>query len=344
MGQSHDNNYDDDEFDQRFPRRPPAGNSYRHPNTKSKKKKKNKKSVQLMDDDTSSVISTTSSVDSTMSLKGTQAIPKKTGKPMHQRSLSAEVSHLRNMTEDEQEDGAGSGSYAAPRSGSSLPPAALKLERQLSGSDVYIDYLDLSDSRYDWKQYPFEINKVIGSVNLSNNNLYDMPYNFLQLPQLRAISFASNLIRNVEISHRMEHLTVLELQSNKISTFPSAEVLDNLPVLKKLILFNNAIKDIPKESVLKLAAMNTIEEINISYNGLTSLPSQIGKLASLTALRLSNNKLRSLPVNITALNIADSYFSIFGNRLSSPPQVSLCLHTTANYRYDMQGCAATAYN
>lgn len=328
LGSSYGSGYSDDEFDKMFPPgRTGAGKAARQYDRNKNKSNKNKKVVKVMkqqQDDTSSVASAASSADSLGSSRPTTPVIKKTGKPMHQRNQSVELSHLHDIFEDEQDNLEGSGLLSSSAASySSLPSVALKLERQLSSSSGdYIDYLDLSNTRYDWNHYPFDIKQTIGKVNLSANNLNDMSSNFLQFPQLRAISFAANRIKMVEMPNQMKHLTVLELQSNKISEFPSADVLANLPVLKKLILFDNAIENIPKKSVLKLAELGRIEEINISYNKLCSLPSKMGEMTSLTALRLSNNKLLSLPVSITKLNIVDSNFSIFKNHLSSPPQAS----------------------
>lgn len=304
MGQSHDNNYDDDDFDRRFPHRTSGRKSQQwQPKRKKKKGSRNvnDKGADGPVPDAPTVSADTEIIKSTIENK--QPVIK-TGKPNHQSKSPAP--DLYNISEHD--------------ANISFPPAML-LQRQLSGSGDHLNCLDLSDLRHDWKLGPFEVNPAIRRVNLTNNNLREIPEQFLQLPQLTAITFASNWLRSIDITHTMTHLAVLEMPFNKITKFPSETVLHNLPALKKLILFNNLIKDIPKECVQKLASRGVIQEINLSFNLLSTLPNNISKLTSLSVLRLSNNNLQFLPATIADLQFSDSKFSILRNRLSSPPQV-----------------------
>ena len=326
LGNSCDANYlcDDDDFDDLISER--SRRQYRNFNkpkknqkNKSKGQKTCKKKANGNDDDTSSIASSSSLTSTPENTTKKSVRPRSTGKSKHQQK-AVDLSHLNHITEDLEIEFANNVKESSILS-SVLPADVLKLERQLSGSGDYVECLDLSYSNYDWKNYPYHINKMIGKVNLSHNNLRNIPLNFLQFPKLSVVSFSSNLLRDIDMPLRMDFLVVLELQFNKISHFPSPEILENLPALKKLIMFCNLIEEIPKESVLKLASRGVIEEINLSHNELRFLPNEIGKLTSLTALRLSSNKIQTLPMSITELSIADSNFSIFGNSLSHPPQV-----------------------
>lgn len=275
------------------------------------------------DDDNQSVASSTS-VDT----KDAKSLPIKTGKPNHHTKPSAlHRLHSESCFNSDLEDHPLYNSGDLYLHDNSMAPAALELKRQLSGSHDFVDYLDLSNARFNLNDIDFRIANHIGKVNLDNNRLHKMPLKFLMLPKLRSISCASNLIKSVEIHTRLLHLAVLELPSNKLTKFPSADTLDKLPQLRNLILYNNNIADIPYRSVEKLAALGRIEEINLSYNELKTLPSQIGNLTSLTALRLASNLLHSLPETITDLHgVSDINFDIDGNRLSYPPQVSYCIY------------------
>lgn len=214
---------------------------------------------------------------------------------------------------------------ASTNGGGRLGPSALQLERQQSASGSVMDCLDLSSSRVALSENDCETYINVERVILDHNNLFFMPLHFLQLPKLRSISFASNLIKEVTITFTMPNLAVLELPSNKLNKFPSADTLKNLPQLRRLILYSNNIKIIPTESVMMLASLGKIEELHLSYNALETLPSCLGKLASLTTLRLAKNKLYSLPESTARLNVIDGNFEIDGNSLSYPPQVSRLL-------------------
>lgn len=267
---------------------------------------------------------TVCSVDS----KEAKAAIVKTGKPNHHQKSSSQF-HLGSLTDD-RVDGPLYNSGDQVFSRKKLEPAALELERQVSGSHDYLDCLDLSNARFNLEENDIKITNRIGKVNLDHNRLHEMPLKYLKLPKLKSISMASNLIKSVELPPfvRLQHLAILELPSNKLKKFPSADTLERLPQLRSLILYNNNITDVPYRSVEKLISLGKIEEINLSYNMLSSLPRQIGLLTSLTTLRLANNNLQSLPETITGLcKISDFNFEIEGNRLSCPPQVraKLCI-------------------
>ena len=78
----------------------------------------------------------------------------------------------------------------------------------------------------------------------------------------------------------------------------------------------------------------SITELDLSYNGLTSLPSEIGKLKNLTRLDLSYNDLTSLPSEIGQLkNLTELY--LHNNYLTSlPPEIGQLQNLTELRLYD----------
>ena len=61
-------------------------------------------------------------------------------------------------------------------------------------------------------------------------------------------------------------------------------------------------------------------KLNLSFNDLTSLPAEIGKLQSLKELILYENKLTSLPAEIGKLQKL-TFLDLQGNSLPIPPEI-----------------------
>ena len=119
-----------------------------------------------------------------------------------------------------------------------------------------IEELDLSGR---WlKKIPSRVleYKNLKKINLRNNNFKEFPAELAKLKQLQTILLADNKIHSLTSDEMglFENLEVLDLDNNKIKTFPN---LRKLNALKMVTIINNElieVKDlacmIPKEAVL----------------------------------------------------------------------------------------------
>ena len=110
-------------------------------------------------------------------------------------------------------------------------------------------------------------------LNLSNDNLTNLPDNIGNLNSLKE----------------------LDLKNNSIVILPeSIPSMDNLLTLR---LYNNLLSELPDE----IGNLINLEELYLSGNQLTSIPESIGNLQYIKKLWLSSNQLTSLPSTICDL-------------------------------------------
>lgn len=153
-------------------------------------------------------------------------------------------------------------------------------------------------------------------LDISNNNIRDIPATLSRLSSLQKLLLNSNDIVNGfmcgEALKHLKCLTVLSLSQNLLTTLPKE--LGALVSLRQLDVGNNKLTSLPNEikflSQLQVLKANnnristitesigdcvSLTEVDLSSNLLTELPETFGKLNSLKALHLSNNGLKSLP-------------------------------------------------
>ncbi|KAI0385929.1 adenylate cyclase [Hypomontagnella monticulosa] len=162
----------------------------------------------------------------------------------------------------------------------------------------------------------------IVSLNLSRNLSLDLPRDFVQAcHNLRDIKFSNNEARKLPISiSRAERLTYLDASNNRLEDLEHAN-LGRLEKLLKLSLANNRLNHLPHDfgsfRVLRtlnlssnflekfpafLCDLESLVDIDVSFNSIACLPDAIGKLRSLEKFVMTNNRLAgSLPRTLSDL-------------------------------------------
>lgn len=149
------------------------------------------------------------------------------------------------------------------------------------------------------------------SLNLSRNLSLDLPRDFItSCPQLRDIKYANNEARKLPISiSTASKLTYLDISNNRLEELEHAQ-LSRLTLLLRLNLSNNRLKSLPQDfnAFRSLRSLNlssnfldvfppflcdleTLVDIDVSFNNIASLPDCIGKLGSLEKFVMTNNRL-----------------------------------------------------
>ena len=183
------------------------------------------------------------------------------------------------------------------------------------------------------------ITKQISLFDLSNNELTSLPP-ICQSDRVESIALQCNMLKELVISNPIIHLMVMNVSFNELTKFPDRRCIECMPLLRQLILNNNHITSIPVESLRALGDIN-IEVLNMAYNSLTELPSEVELLTALTSLDISYNALPELPLSILKLKHLKqsiSSLNVRGNVLISPPQqiadlglISIAEHFSAIY-------------
>ncbi|ESZ93410.1 adenylate cyclase [Sclerotinia borealis F-4128] len=168
------------------------------------------------------------------------------------------------------------------------------------------------------------------SLNLSRNLSLDLPKDFISsCVNLRDIKFINNEAWKLPASlSRANRLTILDVSNNRLEQLDHAE-LSRLQGLISLKLANNRLKSLPSYfglfrsmRTLNLSSnfledfpeflcnMSGLVDIDMSFNGISNLPIEIGKLTNLERFVITNNRLKgSLPdsfgdlVNIKEVDI-----------------------------------------
>ncbi|KAF3061462.1 Adenylate cyclase [Daldinia childiae] len=160
------------------------------------------------------------------------------------------------------------------------------------------------------------------SLNLSRNLSLDLPRDFIQAcHQLRDIKFSNNEARKLPISiGRANSLTYLDVSNNRLEELEHA-ALGHLTGLLKLSLANNRLNHLPQEfgAFRALRSLNlssnfldkfpvflcdleSLVDIDVSFNSIASLPDELGRLQSLEKFVMTNNRLvGSLPSTLREL-------------------------------------------
>ncbi|NWS56726.1 LRC40 protein, partial [Chunga burmeisteri] len=133
-------------------------------------------------------------------------------------------------------------------------------------------------------------------LDLSNNHLTDIPTSFAFLINLVRLNLACNQLRNLpaDIS-AMKSLRQLDCSKNYLETVPSK--LATMASLEQLYLRKNKLRSLPEFPSCKL-----LKELHAGENQIEILNAEnLKHLNSLSVLELRDNKIKSVPDEITLL-------------------------------------------
>lgn len=149
--------------------------------------------------------------------------------------------------------------------------------------------LSLSCALETFPEEIFELADTLEILNLSNNNLSELPDDLGRLKKLRILFLSENDFTEIpKVLAACNNLTMIGFKSNKIVNFPE----DALPLATQwLILTDNQIERLP-DSIGKLGKL---QKCMLAGNKIASLPDSMASCKNLELLRISANDLQDLP-------------------------------------------------
>lgn len=129
--------------------------------------------------------------------------------------------------------------------------------------------------------------RLLTSLNLSHNKLRSTR-GLASLPHLLTLDLSNNCITSLQGIGNLSILQSLNLSQNQLAQCP---VLDNHILLSTLCLAGNGFTDVAS---LEMAWLPSLEQLDISSNGLTTLPPLYKICPFLTSLNISYNMLDTL--------------------------------------------------
>ncbi|XP_020502577.1 leucine-rich repeat-containing protein 40 [Labrus bergylta] len=130
-------------------------------------------------------------------------------------------------------------------------------------------------------------------LNLSHNKLSCLPDSLAQLISVKLLDCSNNQLTDVSLSE-MPVLEQIYLRHNKLRLLPKLTA----PMLKELYMGNNQIEQLETE---QLACLRAISLLELRDNKIKSLPEQVTLMSTLTRLDLTNNDISTLPAALSLL-------------------------------------------
>lgn len=144
----------------------------------------------------------------------------------------------------------------------------------------------------DLNEFPEELYTLADNLeilDLSHNNLSELPNNIIHLKKLKVIFLGNNNFTEFpKILSKLPLLTMIGFKSNQIHTIPENAFP---PLLRWLILTNNNLKKLPKS----IGNCKFLQKFPVAGNLIEELPREMANCQNLELLRISSNQLKTIP-------------------------------------------------
>ena len=163
------------------------------------------------------------------------------------------------------------------------------LEQLKSGQLVGCRRLQLSEAITEFPREIFTLADTLEILDLSHNQLRQLPDDFATLHQLKILFLSYNCFESLpEVLGQCPQLEMIGFKANQIKTVSEHA----LPVHTRwLILTDNQIEPLPNA----MGKLYRLQKLALAGNRLTHLPDTMADCHALELVRLSANRLASLP-------------------------------------------------
>jgi leucine-rich repeat protein SHOC2 len=189
--------------------------------------------------------------------------------------------------------------------------------------------LDLSAGR--WNEIPEEVyfETSLECLKLSNNQIHSLKPALESLQCLQELWLDSNSFQGeMPVAlNSLTNLTILNLHGNSIRRLSS-----DLPFskLKEFRVSDNALEGVPSS----LGKLRLLQLLDISFNQISLLPSEIGQCASLKTFRARGNRIRVIPEDFSKIPQLEE-LSVDHNPLVRLPIRVATMNTLKKLQYDI---------
>lgn len=169
------------------------------------------------------------------------------------------------------------------------------LEELKSGQLIGSKKLTLACGLTEFPEEILSLASTLEVLDLSDNQLTELPDTIAQLKNLRIIFFARNNFTEFPvILAACPALTMIGFKSNRIHTVPENAFP---PMLQWLVLTDNKIEKLPKS----IGDCHLLQKCALAGNQIEELPGEMANCRNLELLRISANQLTSIPQWLFAL-------------------------------------------
>lgn len=163
------------------------------------------------------------------------------------------------------------------------------LEQLRSGALKGAVSLKLSEGITEFPREIFELADTLEILDLSRNELRELPADFGRLKKLKILFCSDNQFTVFpEVLADCPLLDMVGFKANKITTVPARSLNTNI---RWLILTDNNITELPQE----IGNCHRMQKLMLAGNQLSELPEGLRNCRNLALLRISANRLKQLP-------------------------------------------------
>ena len=156
------------------------------------------------------------------------------------------------------------------------------------GALTGVSHLQLAENLTDFPEEIFTLADTLEVLDLSNNQLSDLPANFAKLTKLKRLFLSFNQFQHIpRVLSQCPELIMIAFKGNQITEFSE----HSLPQSTQwLILTDNQLTQLPHS----MGELTKLKKLALAGNQLTHLPVTMQNCTALELVRLSANKLTQL--------------------------------------------------
>ncbi|KAL5016231.1 hypothetical protein ScPMuIL_005820 [Solemya velum] len=178
-------------------------------------------------------------------------------------------------------------------------------------AEFVLSFQDISNNQLGSLPHGLGYLTKLIKLNVSNNKITEIPPEIGCMNGLKFLDLTHNQVNSVpEDMGNLMHLEQLYIRHNQLQELPA---LTNCVALKELHLGNNIICEITLEHLQQLKSVSVLD---LRDNKIPSLPEDITVLQVLERLDLTNNNLTGLPYSLGTINTLKSIV-VDGNPMKS---------------------------